>query len=421
MYHSCAVTTATEANIPASTAAREFLSVAEAETGIARCMPQWPDETVPIDRAAGRVLREEILADRDQPGFDRVTMDGIAFAFADWELGVTEFRVSGSQAAGRAPLERTGSGQCFEVMTGSVLPRGCNCVVPVEQIAIRAGRASLRPGVEPKRMQFVHRRGSDHAEGARVLMPGWVLGAPEIAVMASAGRTDVRVARRPSIAVVATGDELVDVGSAIDVHQVRRSNDRALAAALELHGYTRVERAHVPDNRDRLLRVLGELLERHAVLILSGGVSMGRFDYVPDVLAQLGVEVRFHKVRQRPGKPMWFGTGGNGQAVFALPGNPVSSLVCLYRYVRPALRRAEGAVSAAVEHVELAEAVEFEPALTWFLPVRVRGAQNRNLATPVYTNTSGDFAALAGTDGFVELPAERRAFPAGFSAPLYRW
>ncbi|MGH8496798.1 MAG: molybdopterin molybdotransferase MoeA [Gammaproteobacteria bacterium] len=417
-YHGLAVSVATDSLSPVL---RELLSVADAEVEIAACMPRSAAELIPIDNAAGRVLREKIRADRDQPAFDRVTMDGIAFAFADWQQGGFEFEVSGTQAAGRAPLERTRSRQCFEVMTGAALPRGCDCVVPVEQIAMHEGRARLRSDVEPTRLQFVHRRGSDYREGACLLKPGSTLHAPEIAVLASAGRTEVRVARKPSIAVIATGDELVDVGAAIRAHEVRRSNDRALAAALALHGYSSVVRVHVPDDRHLLRRTLRELLEKHAVLVLSGGVSMGRFDYVPGVLAHLSVDVRFHKVRQRPGKPMWFGTGRNGQAVFALPGNPVSSLVCLYRYVLPALRRSEGRKPAVVEWIDLAEAVEFEPALAWFLPVRILDVQGSSKAVPVYTNTSGDFAALAGTDGFVELPADRRQFPAGFSAPFYRW
>ncbi len=402
-------------------AARENLSVAEAETEIARCMPGLPVERVALDAAAGRILREAVNANRDQPAFDRVTMDGIAFAFEDWQQGIVEFPIAGIQAAGRPPLSRTQPGHCFEVMTGAVLPRDCDCVAPVEEVILANGVARLAPGANPRRMQYVHRRGSDYVDGARLLEPGMLLRGPELAVLASAGRTQVSVASQPRIAIITTGDELVAVDAAIEEHEVRRSNDRAMAAALRLRGITQVDRAHVPDNPERLRQAIGELLEDHSVLILSGGVSMGKFDHVPQALADLGVAVIFHKVRQRPGKPMWFGIGGGGQVVFALPGNPVSSLVCLHRFVLPALEAAAGAKPAVRLTVRLARQVEFEPALTWFLPVRIERNLVEAQAEPVFTNTSGDFARLAGSDGFVELPAVQQRFAAGYAAPLYCW
>lgn len=406
---------------PAPPTTRQNLSVAEAEAEIDRATPRFAAETVDLDASVGRVLRENVHADRDQPAFDRITMDGIAFAFGDWKRGIIEFAIAGTQAAGCPAPEHAPAGHCFEVMTGAVLPPGCDCVVPVEQITVRDGVATLASGTRPQPMQFVHRRGSDHVEGTRLLDPGMRLRAPEIAVLASAGRTQVRVAGEPAIAILVSGDELIDVGVPIESHQVRRSNDRALEAGLRLGGFSRIARTHAPDDPTRLRRSIAELLESFPVLILSGGVSKGRFDYIPGVLAALGVAVCFHNVRQRPGKPMWFGTGSNGQMVFALPGNPVSTLVCLHRYVLPALERAAGANTAVPERVKLAQDVEFEPELTWFLPVRVNDNRGDSEAVPVFINTSGDFAALAGTCGFIELPAERQRFPAGFAAPLYRW
>jgi molybdopterin molybdotransferase len=158
------------------------------------------------------------------------------------------------------------------------------------------------------------------------------------------------------------------------------------------------------------------------VLILSGGVSMGQRDFVPGVLRELGVERVFHKIAQRPGKPMWFGVGPNGQAVFALPGNPVSVLVCATRYVAPSLLRAMGRVAPAPSRVTLAEPVDFAGTLTYFVPVRLQSdAAGLPVAMPMPTQTSGDFSALTQTDGFVELPAEKSHFPAGFIATYYPW
>ena len=164
------------------------------------------------------------------------------------------------------------------------------------------------------------------------------------------------------------------------------------------------------------------LLSESNVLVMSGGVSMGKADFVPGVLAELGVDVVFHKISQRPGKPMWFGIGPNGQAVFALPGNPVSSLVCCRQYVLPALLRASGHPQPDEEYAVLAEDVEFNPDLTCFLPVRVLSSQDGTVSVlPVKTNTSGDFSALSGTDGYVELAKEESLFLKGHVVPLHRW
>jgi molybdopterin molybdotransferase len=191
---------------------------------------------------------------------------------------------------------------------------------------------------------------------------------------------------------------------------------------LQQQGFQQTSDEHLLDELTRLRKRLEEILDEASVLILSGGVSMGQADYVPQVLDELGVEVVFHKISQRPGKPMWFGIGPARQAVFALPGNPVSSLVCCRQYVLPALLQASGRELPRAETAVLAEDVTFNPELTCFLPIRLESADDgRTLATPVPTNTSGDFASLSGTDGYVELALELSEFPAGTAVPLHRW
>ena len=176
------------------------------------------------------------------------------------------------------------------------------------------------------------------------------------------------------------------------------------------------------DEPELLEQRISAHLEAADVLILSGGVSMGKADYVPQVLGNLGVDLVFHKISQRPGKPMWFGMGPGGQAVFALPGNPVSTLVCARQYVVPALARSSGQVTAQPEFAALARDVTFNPHLTCFLPAQlISGTNGQALAMPVPTNTSGDFAALSATDGCVELPLEESVFPAGTAVRLHRW
>ncbi len=188
---------------------------------------------------------------------------------------------------------------------------------------------------------------------------------------AGAGMARVRVSQQPAIMVISTGNELVEPGEPIQPYQLRRSNAYAVAAALRRRGYTRVADDHLPDDAEVLRRRLKLHLDTHEVLVLSGGVSMGKLDLVPSTLQECGVQVIFHKIAQRPGKPMWFGTGPNGQAVFALPGNPVSTLICLARYVLPALRAAMGGGEPHSEKIPLASPYTFNAPLAGFVPVRV--------------------------------------------------
>ncbi len=396
-----------------------MLTPAEAEAAIAAALAPVPQESVPLAACAGRVLREPLRAERDAPPFDRVAMDGIAFRASG---GRSRFRVAGVQAAGSPPLTLESPGDCFEVMTGAVMPVGCDTVVPVELLRLADGAAELLPGAEPAPWRHVHRQASDARAGDLLLQAGARLGGPELAIAASAGLAALPVSRTPRIAVISTGDELVEPGLPILPHQVRRSNAYGLAAALALAGFPPHSTRHMPDREDELHAALADALERHDVLVLSGGVSAGRFDYVPTVLATLGVRQLFHGIAQRPGRPMWFGTGAAGQAVFALPGHPVSVLVCLARYVIPALAGVVGAPAAGPPLVALAREFAFEKRLAYFLPVTLGyDQQGRTLAEPRPTGGSGDFIALAGTDGFVELPCGPARHPAGLAVPLYRW
>jgi molybdopterin molybdotransferase len=394
-------------------------------------MPQYPTEIVALEAAPGSILRQQVVAERDQPPFDRVTMDGIAIRA--WSPGPPTkqpaagdgqrmYRVRGIQAAGAPAMELGDADNCVEIMTGAILPADADTVIPVERIRRDGDQAILEPGYEPTPGQFIHRQASDHAAGIPLLESGITIGAPEMAVLTIAGSATVEVARWPKIAVISTGDELIDAGGPIEKFQIRSSNGLAIAAALEKRGCTNSERAHLLDDPKQLRLEIGRLHERHEVLILSGGVSMGKYDYVPQIMSELNIELVFHKILQRPGLPMWFGISAEDKPVFALPGNPVSSLVCLARYVLPAIRKAMGAVSSQQAHMQLAEPVDFEPDLTYFLPVTLSFDDGGELhALPKPTNTSGDFVSLAGTDGIVELLRSSQHFPRGYVAPFYAW
>jgi molybdopterin molybdotransferase len=307
-------------------------------------------------------------------------------------------------------------------MTGAILPPGCDNVIPYEQLEMADGFASLNGAVDTSPYHNVHRRGADSRQGRLLLESGTLLRAPEIAVVASAGMARVRVSSQPAIMVMSTGDELVEPGDAIADFQVRRSNAYAVAATFRRRGFHRVGDDHVLDDEHLLRERLSLHLTTHEVVVLSGGVSMGKFDLVPKVLMQLGVSEVFHNVAQRPGKPMWFGIGPHGQSVFGLPGNPVSTLVCLIRYVIPAIAEAMGTRRAPAERIALASSVTFKPALAYFLPVVIEHDDwGRAWASPKPPNGSGDFLSLAGTDGFVELPPGPNTYAKGFVTSVYRW
>lgn len=397
-----------------------MLTPAEADSAIAAAVAPVSHEPVALSAAAGRILRTALRAERDAPPFDRVAMDGIAFARGAGNR--RRFRIAGTQAAGAPVLALASEADCFEVMTGAVMPRGCDTVVPIEQVETADGHAGLKSGCDATPWRHVHRRGADARKGDVLLQAGIRLAAPELAIAASAGHAELQVSRAPRVVILTTGDELVEPGEPILEHQVRRSNAYGLAGALTLAGFAPAANLQLPDREDAISAALAAALSQHDVLVLSGGVSAGRFDFVPGVLASLGVQAAFHGIAQRPGRPMWFGSLATGTLVFALPGNPVSVLVCLARYVIPALGRLVAMPAAAPPRVVLARGYAFEKPLTCFLPVRLGyDQQGRTLAEPQPTGGSGDFISLAGTDGFVELPAGPATHPAGLAVPFYRW
>ncbi len=396
------------------------LSPVDAEAAILAHVPGLPAISLPLAALGGAILRETLVAAREQPPFDRVTMDGIALASSAGRER-RSFRIAGTQAAGSAPLRLSDPRECIEVMTGAMLPGGCDCVIPVEKISLNAGIATLLDDIEPLPYLNVHPRASDTPRGDTLLQPGIRLGPAEVAVLASNGRTQASVSRAPRIMAISTGDELVEPGEPLAQWQIHRSNVYGILAALRRRGYSQLAQDHLPDDLPVLRTRLRQHLDTHDVLILSGGVSMGRYDYVPQVLGELGVSVVFHRIAQRPGKPMWFGIGPGGKTVYALPGNPTSTLICLGRYVFGGLDAACGTHPVPPAMIPLAEDFAVKPPLAFFLPVRLINAEGRQVAMPQPTRGSGDFTSLIGTDGFVELPPGPGSVGRGTPVPFYSW
>ncbi len=391
-----------------------MVSVAEAEKVILdhRFMPRA--ESVLLAHAHGRVLAEQIRADRDLPPVDRATMDGIALAAEHFKKGQREFAIEGIQAAGQPQLALTSQENCYEVMTGASLPLGTDQVIPYEAIAIENKIAKI--GGEVGKGMNVHARGSDARKGEILMQPGFKISPAEIALLASVGKSKVNVYKTPLAAVIATGDELVEVNHLPLPHQIRKSNSYALAAALDELG-CKVECFHLIDDTAVLKEKIREILETYELVILSGGVSKGKFDFVPPVLESLGVKKLFHQISQRPGKPMWFGQSGKN-TVFALPGNPVSTFMCFYRYVKPWLMAGLGCALKNQSAI-LATDFTFSPPLSYFLQVKTQNENGRLMAYPIGGGGSGDFANLKEVDGFLELPLEENDFKRGNVFPFH--
>ena len=366
----------------------------------------WGEERVLLAEAGGRVLAEPLRTDRPQPPFDRVTMDGIAINYAGYAAGRRTFPVAGVVAAGAEPVALTDPELCLEVMTGAVLPPGTTTVIRYEDLVREGESYRLPDGVEDAKN--IHRRGSDAADGQELLAKGARIGGAAINLLAGCGYAEVLVKRLPRVAIVATGDELVGVGETPLPHQIRMSNLYHLQHQLGTAGIS-ASTHHLVDDKEVLSAAIRKLLSENDVLIFSGGVSKGKYDFLPEVLASLGVDKLFHRVAQRPGKPIWVGRTERTM-VFGLPGNPVSSLTGLLAYVGPFLRARLGLAERA-ELRRLATDFSFGKDLTLFQIAAIDPATQ--LAQPVSNAGSGDASSMLRGDGLLVFPAERSTFTAG--------
>jgi molybdopterin molybdotransferase len=355
-----------------------MLSVSEASALVFNNLLKPKEEFVSISGAVGRILAESIVADRNLPPFNRATMDGAALDSKEFRSGRKQFKILATLAAGQPAISLNDPAGCVEVMTGAVLPAGTDTVVRYEDLSINDGVADV---MIPKLSagENIHFISADAKIGELLLTPGLKISAAEVALLASVGKTMVKVFAFPRTAIISTGDELVPIDQIPLPHQIRRSNGYALLAALQTMGCTSTQH-HLPDHEDVLTEKLKEILSQNELVILSGGVSKGKFDFVPQVLASLGVEKLFHQVRQRPGKPFWFGRSAD-QTVFALPGNPVSTYMCFYRYIKPWLLKSLG-TTVNFQKAILATDFTFKFPLTYFLQVSVLNEEGKLMAYP---------------------------------------
>ncbi len=411
-----------------------MISVEEAKHIILQNTVGFGVEEIPFLQSVGRVLKEDIVADRDFPPFNRVAMDGIAINYIHFKNGQRSFKIEGIQPAGSKQLSMQQDENCIEVMTGAVLPNNCDTVIRYEDVSIENGVATITVD-NINDGQNIHEKGKDKTQGDLLISKNTVISPAEIGVIATVGKATVKVAKQPKALIISTGDELVDVNETPLDYQIRRSNVYTLVSLLNKINIPS-ETRHIPDNKEVLKEKIDKYLQEFDVLLFSGAVSKGKFDFLPEVLDELGVKKLFHRVTQRPGKPFWFGRTtslgiseqdvyqgekNNKTIVFAFPGNPVSTFVNCMMYFYPWYYKSIG-IKEKTQNAILSDDVNFKPNLTYFLQVKLSYRFGHLIATPIKGNGSGDLASLTQADGFIELPkTEEMTFKSGEVFPIIRY
>ena len=395
----------------------KMISVKEAKNIVLNSTQDFGVEEIPFIKSVGRILKEEISADRDFPPFNRVSMDGIAIDFASFKQGQKSFEIEGIQAAGSKQIKLQNAKNCIEVMTGAVLPKSANTVIRYEDVTIKNGIATINVASLNDR-QNVHLKGKDGNVGDILISENTMISAAEIGVLATVGKSFIKVAKQPKVMIVSTGDELVGVDEIPLEHQIRRSNVFSLVSLLERLNISS-ETAHVTDEKSVLKSKIKKYLQEYDVLLFSGAVSKGKYDFLPEVFDELGVKKLFHKVAQRPGKPFFYGETDSCN-VFGFPGNPISTFVNCLAYFYPWYYKSVR-LKVDVEIAVLGEDVFFKPNLVYFLQVKLETRKGELIAFPIKGNGSGDLASLVNTDAFIQLPNDNIEFKKGNTFPIIRY
>lgn len=369
-------------------------------------------ETINVDVCLGRKLAEDILADRAMPPFNRVTMDGIAINYCDIENGIYTWKVVKTQFAGENASSIYTEGTCVEIMTGAVLPMGCDTIIRYEDLELDANDSSDKHfkliASIIKKGQNIHTKGSDKAAGDIVLKANQIIAPADMAMLATVGKHSILVYKKISVAIIATGDELTGIDTLPNDYQIRASNHNMIAGALNELGVESVKYLMM-DDLIKLQDLLEKSLEKFDVIVLTGAVSKGKADFLPSILNKLNVNQLFHGVAQRPAKPFWFGRTAQC-IVFGMPGNPVSAAVCTYVYLLPFIKL-KMSLNQINYKVNVSEETYFKSSLTYFMQAKVHQTiEGQLVAKPYPGNGSGDLTNLCEINAFVELPQEDEKF-----------
>ena len=367
-------------------------------------------EEVPLMKSLGRILAQDIYADRDFPPFNRATKDGIAIQYSTLVSSGHTYKIERVAAAGVVQQVLSDNTNCLEVMTGAVVPKNADTVIMYEHITIENGSVTINEKV--RKGQNIHYKGTDKKVGSKILSKGSKISPAEIGVMASVGCAKLQVKRNPKICAIATGNELVEVNASPEPHQIRKSNMLTIEAAL-LNSSITSSSLHLVDDKKVIGLELKKAFIENDVLLLSGGVSKGKFDFIPEVMESIGVKKVFHRVAQRPGKPFWFGVHKQLKTViFSFPGNPVSTFANYHLYFLPWLYKSWN-IPIENLYIKLNTELTISASLTRFIQVNSTWVDGSLWATPVIENGSGDLTSLAQADGFICLEPREKVYKVG--------
>jgi molybdopterin molybdotransferase len=394
-----------------------MLEVAEASAKVREQFQPVPTERVPLLSALGRVLAEPITSDLDMPPFDKALMDGYAVRSADVASSGVTLAVVEDITAGQTPKRPLGPGQASRIMTGAPLPEGCDAVVPVERTRpVDDRRAEILNAARPG--DNILRRGREMRRGEVVIAAGTPIRPQHVGILAAVGRESVEVHPAPRVAVLATGDELVEGAALPGPGQIRNSNAPMLLAQAARAGGQPRSLGIARDRLDSLRPLVEEGLRTSEILVLSGGVSAGKLDLVPEVLRDAGVTPHFHKIAMKPGKPLFFGTCDRPEGrryVFGLPGNPVSSFVCFELFLRPLIRWLAGFPAFELPDVSalLVEDFQYETDRPTFYPAFLSNMPGYwgSLVQPLPWFGSADLRALLDANALLVIHGGRHSWP----------
>ena len=410
-----------------------MLSVPDAVAAILAQVQAGPSEARRLPECLARVLAEDLSAPHDSPPFDKAQMDGFAVRVGAVDhsnpnaaLATITLPIAETITAGRIPAVAIHEGIASRIMTGAILPHGCNCVVPIERTqfdeqrpdSVTIAKSEMSPEAN------IMRQGTAAKTGSTLLRAGIRIQPQHIAAMAEFGIGTVPVVRQPHVAVLATGNELMEVEQSLEPGRIRNSNEPMLVAQVSASGAVPVPLGIARDNESELRASIERGLQND-VFLLTGGVSAGLLDLVPAQLGEAGVQQIFHGVHMKPGKPLWFGMREHGNRrclVFGLPGNPVSSLVCFELFVRPAIQMLSGIKpGASPANAILTDTISVKGNRPVYQPVAVSISYGRLVARPVKWSSSSDLRATVEANGMALLHSKHGAYAAGDIVEIWLW
>ena len=366
----------------------------------------------------GTVCAENVFADRNIPPFNRAAVDGFAIRYQDIEKGIKTFTIIGTLTAGSDQVFHPGEGECVHVMTGAPVPSPADIMYKIEETETD-GQTTTIPEEKYNRFMNIAREGEDSKAGDLLVPQGTRIDSSVLPVLAGVGKFNIKTHKRPEVTLITTGDEIIPVTQTPLPWQIRDSSSFSLRQLLFHYGITLKERVLIKDNREELTAAIKQGLASD-ILLLTGGVSMGTTDIIPDILSGLGVEKVFHKLKIKPGKPLWFGKTKTA-AVFGLPGNPVSSQVGLKIFVEPYIRKFMGLAEQKTIWLPLAQDKTKKHDLTEFTQGKIISKDNKSYLQPIKHHGSGDYVHLLSTDGLMVHPAEELTLKAGQYLQFYPW